>query len=257
MEIVFLGTGGGRINLIKQARGTGGFRINSPSANIHVDPGPGALIHSIKNRQDPLTLDCIIVTHDHIDHVSDAMVLIEGMSHYGLRKKGIVIGSRQSVSGDGNGDKCISTYHQSKAETVHVPEMKQKKEFNTGHGGFVFEALPMKHEERTTFGFKITIDGKTIGHISDTEYMESLGADFSGCDVLVVNCIKPQADRYGGHLCSSEVIEVLKTAKPKLCVITHMGMKMLRTGPSKEAERIEKESGVKTIAARDGMRLVV
>ncbi len=257
MEIVFLGTGGGRINLIKQARGTGGFRINSPSANIHVDPGPGALIHSLKNRESPLSLDCIIVTHNHVDHMSDAMVLIEAMSHYGLKRKGIVIGSRQAILGEGGGDRCISAYHQSKAEQVHAPKAGERTEFGTGHGGFVFEAVAMKHEEPTAFGFKIQMDGKTIGHISDTEYMENLGDAFSGCDILIINCIKPQADRYGGHLCCSEVIEVLKKAKPKQCIITHMGLKMLRSGPAKEAERIEKESGIRTIAARDGMRLNV
>jgi len=36
-----------------------------------------------------------------------------------------------------------------------------------------------------------------------------------------------------------------------------MGMKMLRLGPSKEAEKIEKQSGVRTIAARDGMHINV
>jgi phosphoribosyl 1,2-cyclic phosphodiesterase len=257
MEIVFLGTGGGRINLIKQARGTGGFRINSPSANIHVDPGPGALIHSIKNRQDPITLDCIIVTHDHIDHVSDAMALIEGMSHYGLKKKGILIGSRHALAGDETGDRGISGYHQSKAALAHIPEFGQKKTFQTGHGEFTLEALRMKHEEPTAFGFKLTMDGKTLGYISDTEYMQSLGTDFSGCDLLIVNCIKPEADKYGGHLWTGEVVEVLKVARPKLCIMTHMGMKMLKLGPAREAEKIERESGVKTIAARDGMKLNV
>ncbi|MCI0503566.1 MBL fold metallo-hydrolase [Candidatus Micrarchaeota archaeon] len=257
MEIVFLGTGGGRINLIKQARGTGGFRINSPSANIHVDPGPGALIHCLKNRQDPLTLDGIIVTHDHIDHVSDAMALIEGMSHYGLKKKGIIIGSRDTLAGDETGDRGISGYHQSKAAVVHIPEFGQKKTFQTGHGEFALEAIPMKHEEPSAFGFKLAMDGKILGHISDTEYMERLGRDFSGCNLLIVNCIKPEADKYGGHLWTGEVAEILKVARPKLCVMTHMGMKLLKLGPAKEAEKIERESGVKTIAARDGMRLAV
>ena len=72
MEIVFLGTGGGRINLIKQARATGGFRINSANTSIHVDPGPGALITSVKYREDPLKLNAVIVTHAHVDHSNDS-----------------------------------------------------------------------------------------------------------------------------------------------------------------------------------------
>ncbi len=256
MEIVFLGTGGGRINLIKQVRGTGGFRINSRSANIHVDPGPGALVHSVRNRQDPLFLDCIVVTHNHVDHMTDAMALIEGMSNYGLRKKGILIGSRNTIIGDGV-DKGISSYHQAKATTVHVASWGERKKFDAFKGSFEMEFLRVRHEEPTAFGFRLFMDGKVFGYITDTEYIESLGKDFSGCDMLVANCMKPEADKYAGHLTSDSLIQVLREAKPKVCVITHMGMKLLRLGPAKEAARIEKESGVKTIAARDGMRLAV
>ena len=66
MEIIFIGTGGGRINLMKQIRGTGGFRINSSCANIHIDPGPGALVHSIRLKQNPISLDAVISTHGHL-----------------------------------------------------------------------------------------------------------------------------------------------------------------------------------------------
>ncbi len=115
----------------------------------------------------------------------------------------------------------------------------------------------MQHEEPTTFGFKLFLDGKVLGYVSDTEYLESLGTDFQGCDILVINCIKPEADKYGGHLWSGEAIKVLRVAKPKKAVITHLGMKMLKLGPAKEAERVGKEAGVETIAAKDGMRLAV
>ena len=54
-----------------------------------------------------------------------------------------------------------------------------------------------------------------------------------------------------------EVIEILKVAKPKKAVITHMGIKILRAGPAEEAKRITEESDVKTIAAKDGLRLNV
>jgi phosphoribosyl 1,2-cyclic phosphodiesterase len=255
MEIFFLGTGGGRVNLIKQVRGTGGFRISSRSAQIHVDPGPGALVHSVKNKLDLLSLDAIIVTHNHVDHMTDAMALVEGMSHYGLKKRGILIGSRQTLVGDESGDKGVSAYHQSKAERVHVAVPGEKASFDTGKG--VFEILPiaMRHEEPTAFGFKLRMDGKTLGYISDTEYFDDLGASFSGCDLLIMNCIKPQRDQYSGHLTSDEAIPLLKDASPKSAVMTHLGLKMLRVGPAEEAARVTRESGVKTVAAKDGMKI--
>lgn len=254
MEIVFLGTGGGRINLIKQIRGTGGFRIDSSSANIHVDPGPGALLSSLGYKEEPLDLDAVIVTHNHVDHFSDAMVIIEGMTNYGLKKRGIVIGSKAAMEGQ---DRAVHGYHQSKVDFAYAAVPGEKKTFNTEKGSFEIEIIAMKHEEGTAFGFKLSMDGKVVGHITDTEPAEHLGKAFSGCDALIVNCMKPEADKYHGHLTTNDVIAVLKEARPATCVITHMGLKMMKAGPAKEAEKIEKESGVKTVAAKDGLRFKV
>ena len=250
MDIVFLGTGGGRINLIKQIRGTGGFRINSETANIHVDPGPGALIASKKFRQDPLKLDCIIVTHSHTDHITDAQVMIEGMSGYALRRRGIFIGSRRSVAE-------LSEWHKGKIDNLVVLAPGEKKGFDTEKGHFDIEAYPVKHDEETAFGFKIKMDGVVLGHITDSELTKNLGKDFSGCDCLIINCIKPEPDQYAGHLTSDDVIEILKVAKPKQAIITHMGLKMLRFGPASEAKRIADATGVKVIAAKDGMKITL
>jgi ribonuclease BN (tRNA processing enzyme) len=257
MEIVFLGTGGGRVNLIKQARATGGFRINSRSADIHVDPGPGALVHSVRNGQDPLKLDAIVVTHNHTDHVTDAIVMIEGMTSYALKKRGILIGSRRTIEGGDGMERGINSWHQSKVGEVYAAAYDQRRRFETGKGSFEIEPRRMKHEEPTTFGFRLFMDGIVLGYITDTDYIESLGRDFTGCDLLIVNCIKPQADGYRGHLTTSDVIRVLREARPRKCVITHLGMKMLKAGPAREAERITRESGVETIAARDGLKLTI
>lgn len=250
MEIVFLGTGGGRINLIKQVRATGGIRINSKSAAIHLDPGPGALIHSIKNKQDPLKLDCIIVTHNHTDHVSDAQVLSEAMTGYCLKKKGILIASKNVIS-----EKSLSDWHLSRIGEVYGAEYGERRKFKTPRGEFEIEIIRMKHEDSTTFGFRLFIDGKVIGHITDTEYIEEFGEQFRGCDCIIINVIKPEKDKYAGHLTSEQVAGILKVAKPGQAVITHLGMKMLRSGPQKEAKKIEEASGVKTSAARDGWTL--
>jgi len=183
--------------------------------------------------------------------------MIEGMTSYGLKKQGILIGSKYTIEGNEKGEKGIGSWHQSRVATIYAAEPGEKKRFETGKGSFGIEMIKVKHDEPSSFGFKLSMDGVVLGHVSDTDYIDSLGPDFAGCDCLVVNCIKPEADKYRGHLTSNGVIEILKQAKPKTCIITHMGMKMLRIGPAKEAERIQKESGVKTIAARDGMKYSV
>jgi len=255
-EIFFLGTGGGRINLLKQFRRTGGFRINSESANIQVDPGPGALTASVHFRQNPLKLDVLIVTHSHIDHFNDANVMIEGISQHALKKRGIVVASREAIDGNRDGDRVITLYHQGKVDEIYRAKPGERKKFRTQKGEFEIEIIKTKHDVEDAFGFRLFIDGTVIGYTGDTEYFEGLAGHFGGCDYLIANCLKPAADEYRGHMSSTDVAVLMKNAKPKkLGIITHMGMAFLRAGPKKEAEKIAKESGVKTVAAYDGMRI--
>jgi ribonuclease BN (tRNA processing enzyme) len=94
-----------------------------------------------------------------------------------------------------------------------------------------------------------------IGYTSDTEYYEELGERLAGCDILIANCLKPEKDGIPDHLETTDVIRLLSDARPKLCVITHMGLKMLRVGAVREAEKIENQTGVRTIAAKDGQKI--
>ena len=141
MKLTFLGTGGGRINLVDQIMHTGGFRIDSKSANIHIDPGPGALIHSLNKKLNPKELDAVIVSHYHLDHCSDASVLIEAMTGYTFKKRGIFIGSKFTVEGDSKGDRSVSAYHMNLPEKVYSAEFGERKKFQTEKGSFEIEII--------------------------------------------------------------------------------------------------------------------
>lgn len=256
MEIVFLGTGGGRWNLISQARRTGGLRINGP-INIHVDPGPGALIACHDFRQDPTKVQLLVVTHNHIDHVNDAGVIAEAMSCYALRKKGWLIGSKSVILGDEKGDKGISNYHMNALARVLVAVPGKKICVNIGGKKALLTPTRVKHDDKTGFGFTLEMGGKKIGYTSDTEYFEGIAAQYSGCDILIANSLKSKDDGVPGHLFTWGTIKLFKQAQPKLGIIAHMGMRLIKSGPEKEAQKIQKESGVRTIAAKDGMRIDV
>jgi ribonuclease BN (tRNA processing enzyme) len=254
-KIVFLGTGGGRTAVVKQVRRTGGFRISSKSAEIQVDPGPGALVATHKAKLDPLTLDAIIVSHNHVDHFNDAMIMIEGMTHFTRKKRGIIIGSKRSLEKSPDDEPGVHKYHQNLVQEVYVAQFGKRKKFKTEKGEFEIEIIEMKHAEPTTFGFRLFIDEKIIGYITDTLYREEFEEAFIGCDMLIVNCIKPESDGYDGHITSNDLIKILPKIKPKTCIITHLGMKMLNGVAQKEAKRIQKITKVKTISAKDFMEV--
>ena len=255
MEILFLGTGGGRFNLIRQVRRTAGFCING-ALSIHIDPGPGILPAAAAYKHDLSKTDVIVVTHNHIDHMNDANLIIESMADgWKVKKKGMLIGSSSVVEGDENGDKGVSKYHLGRMESHEVAQAGKKIAISIGGKTALLLPTRVKHDDRTGFGFVLEMDGARIGYTSDTEYFEGISGQYRGCDVLVANCLKPKKDEIPGHLYSGAVARLFSEAEPRLGVLTHLGMSMVKAGPEKEAKKIKKESGIRAIAAKDGMKI--
>jgi ribonuclease BN (tRNA processing enzyme) len=57
------------------------------------------------------------------------------------------------------------------------------------------------------------------------------------------------------HLSIEDVKTLLKEAKPKLTILTHFGMTMIKAKPWVVAAELEKELGLRVIAASDGMKI--
>lgn len=250
VDIVFLGCGGGRYQTVDQCFKTGGFRLHG-QANIHVDPGPGALLLTHQHGLNPLDLDCIVVTHCHPDHYTDAEVLLEAMTQYMTRKRGVLIGSESVLYGKGEFGPAISRYHQHKAEKVIVLRPGETYEFED----LKLEATPTQHSDSTTFGLKFHSRHGTVGYTNDTQYFDELADNFKGARVLIANVTRPLAMRIRWHLCSDDLISLLKEVKPELAVMVHMGMLFLRHPPEREAARIKAETEVETVPGYAGLRI--
>jgi len=73
--------------------------------------------------------------------------------------------------------------------------------------------------------------------------------------VLIVNCKHPSGVEEKGHLNAERAAYFLKQAKPKLGVITHFGVKALKEDPLSVAREVQRLSGVRVMAAQDGLAL--
>jgi phosphoribosyl 1,2-cyclic phosphodiesterase len=91
------------------------------------------------------------------------------------------------------------------------------------------------------------------GYTADGEYYQGQEKHFKGCDYLVVNCHRPKDSPLKGYMDSEGARKLIEGVKPQKAILTHFGMKMMRGVAEKEAVWIEKKTGVKTTAARDGM----
>jgi ribonuclease BN (tRNA processing enzyme) len=116
-------------------------------------------------------------------------------------------------------------------------------------------ALRHKHGVET-YGMNFTLASHTISFITDTRFFHELPELYQG-EVLVINVVRrePVGDDPIDHLSVEDVKTIVRAAKPKLTVLTHFGMTLIRAKPWEVAAQLEKELGVKVIAASDGMKL--
>jgi ribonuclease BN (tRNA processing enzyme) len=75
-----------------------------------------------------------------------------------------------------------------------------------------------------------------------------------GIRVIPVVRLKPVADEPIEHLSIEAVRSLLKKARPRLTLLTHFGMTMIKATWVVAAE-LGKELGLKVIAANDGMKI--
>jgi len=252
-ELVFLGTGGGRHVLISQERATAGFRI-AGSRTVHVDPGPGYLQQCAKLALDPAAPDVLLISHCHIDHGNDANVAIEAMTGCGRRRRGAVFGENDSLFGAKEADRVISRYHQKMVARYRSLATGTSAAFL----GVRVTATPA-HHYGNCIGFIVELDGARTGYSSDTVYFAGMEKAFEGCDALVMNTIRPRGSSIPWHFGTDAAVKLLSALKrpPRLAVLQHFGRDMLSAGPKKEAAYVQRETGVKTVAATDGIRIGV
>ncbi len=248
MKITFLGTGGGRFATILQERATGGIYLQEDK-NIHIDPGPGALVKAYEYVIDPKKTDVILISHCHPDHYNDAEILIEALTKGGRFRNGVLAGSKSAIFGTSRYDSAISRYHKSCLENFIV--MNPMDVIKVGN--MKIEATPSFHSDFTTVGFKIYGKDAIVSYIADTAFEDELIEAHKDARVLIVCLTRPLKARIPYHLATEDVRILISGIKPELTLLTHMGMNLLRDDPLVQQFWLEKRTGRSVIAATDGM----
>jgi len=218
------------------------------NTNILIDPGPGSLIRCLSSRPslNPLDLDGIILTHRHLDHTNDVNVIIEAMTNGGFNPKGIVFAPADAL----NDDPVIFKHFRSIVEKVDV--LKEKGNYKIGNISF---NTPVKHIHGVeTYGLNIYSKKNSVSIISDTRYFDGLESYYNG-DVIIINVVRFEDKKGIEHLSLMDAEKILSVNKPKLGILTHFGMTMIKAKPWEIAENLSKKLDLKIVAASDGMTI--
>ncbi len=248
--IKFIGTAGARFVVTKQLRSSGGVWLSVGETNLHIDPGPGALVRCLnsKPKLEPSKLDGILLTHKHLDHSGDVNVMIEAMTEGGFRKRGVLFAPKDALEED----PVVLKYVRNYVEKIEV--LKEDSQYRIGEIQF---STTQKHRHSVeTYGINFKISPHTVSLIADTRFFTELPALYRG-EVFIIHVVrlKPVGEEPIEHLSVEDVKTIIKRAKPKLTILTHFGMTMIKAKPWVVAAALEKELGLRVMAASDGFKL--
>jgi phosphoribosyl 1,2-cyclic phosphodiesterase len=173
-------------------------------------------------------------------------VLIEAMTEGGFRKRGVLICPRDAIEGEA----VVFSNFTGKLERIEI--MGEGKNYKVKDVTF---STPVKHIHPVeTYGLLFDL-GIIVSMISDTRYFDELSTYYAS-DVMIVNVLRSKPigkDDEIDHLSLPDFVNLVKSVKPKVAIMTHFGMSLIREKPHIVAERVKEETGVEVVAAYDGM----
>jgi ribonuclease BN (tRNA processing enzyme) len=243
--ITFLGTAGARFMVSKQLAASGGLWLNLGGTEVLIDPGPGSIVQSAKRKLNAEKLSAIILSHRHLDHSSDVNVMAEAMTNGGFNRHGWLFAPSDAL---GN-EPVIFSYLKKFVDGVVV--LEEGKSYTVGNFSFV---TPVRHIHPVeTYGMVFKSRDCNFAYIADTRYFEGLYEHYAA-DLLIINMVFTEPRPAIDHLSVPDVARFVQEIKPRVAILSHFGLHVWQAKPWKIAMELTEQTGIRVIAARDGMK---
>lgn len=220
-ELIFLGFGGARFNVVSQYFPTGGIVFHMNGVQVHVDPGPAAILYAQLARVNPEETRVVVATHDHTDHVVDVPVMLEAMHEGNMAiKVGTLLSTPEYIAG-------LRDYYRGLVQNL-VSLHPGDRYVIPGQPAFNVVATPTVHDTNVpTIGLKFYAGDYCIGFTADTEVFPAFVDTYADCDILVCNLLRPENYHCDRHMTTNEVLPILEDLRKhyalKAVVLTHFG----------------------------------
>ena len=238
--------------IISQLLASGGIWLNLSGTEILIDPGPGCIVQATKRKLKAEKLSAIILSHRHLDHSADVNIMVEAMTQGGMKRHGRLFAPADALETE----PVIFSYLKNYLDDVEV--LQEGKSYSVGDISFT---TPVRHIHRTeTYGMVFRAANHTFSYIADTRYFEGLRQHYGG-ELLIINLVflesRPPSDNPltpTDHLSAPDAEQIIRELKPRAAILTHFGMSVWRAKPWLVAQKLTEKTGIKVIAARDGMK---
>ena len=243
--ITFLGAGGARFVVLNQILASGGIWLNLSGTKILLDPGPGSLVQSTKRKLRAEELSAIILSHRHLDHSADTNIMVEAMTQGGFKPHGRLFAPADALETE----PVIFSYLKSYLDGIEV--LKEGGSYSVGGVSFT---TPVRHIHAVeTYGLIFKTNNHTLSYIADSRFFDGLCRSYAG-ELLIMNVVRLDANHPWDHLSVPDAKLIITELKPRVAILTHFGMTMWQAKPWEVAEGLSQETGIRVLAARDGMK---
>lgn len=185
--------------------------LSDSSVNVVIDTGPDFRQQML--REEVETLDAVVFTHEHKDHVA-GLDDIRAFNFSQHKEMDVYATPRVQEA-------LRREFHYVFAETKYpgVPEVKLKtidgEPFKIGE--MVFTPIEVMHYKMPVLGFRIG----NFAYVTDANYIAPAELEkLKNLDVLVLNALRIQT--HMSHFSLSEALEIIDFLKPKKAYLTHI-----------------------------------
>jgi ribonuclease BN (tRNA processing enzyme) len=201
-----------------------GYLLEHSSGRLLVDCGPGVL-GRLRAREGWPHVDAIAITHFHLDHWGDLVPWVWGAMY---RAGGVAIDERPDLWVHQGGREILEQFGErfgfrdmfDRVFTVH--EYEPDAPFTAG--GVRLLAMRLPHYRLETYGFRLTVDGRTIAYSGDSGPSERLPELARDADLFVCEATLRNGEDDGlprGHLSVEEALAAAGTSGARRVLLTH------------------------------------
>jgi ribonuclease BN (tRNA processing enzyme) len=218
MKVTLLGTG---TSFVDPYRVQSGILLEVANQKMLFDVGSGVLHRITQSGIDITSIDCIFISHFHIDHCSDFPTLYQSLWMSGYNRP-LRVFAPPAIKEWMRGIFEISLpYLQGKLE-IEITELGTMETIDVG--GVAITAQSTPHSTMDSRAFKIEFEGKSIVYTSDTSPCQEIIQLAKGVDILIHECNWLDGDHPDNvHTSPSELNEIVKQTGAKKVVLVHLG----------------------------------
>ncbi len=213
------------------------------------DCGAGTLLRLDQAGVPLAPLDTVVLTHLHLDHVSDLLALAN--ARYLSGQTGLVIFGPQGT--DLWFRLLQSAYPNLEKMQFVVHELSPMDSFSIK--GFDIFAEEARHSV-TALAYRLEAEEKVVVYSGDTEPSARVAALAEGADLLIHECSFPEPFDVTNHSTPLKLGNVLRCQGVKRVVLTHL-YPQAEGHEDEMAEQVIEQSGAPTIVGWDLLNLII